>query len=129
MKNIICLLLLQSVSYLTLFADEKRPLPNVKHMIDTHIHLYNTSREGGVPWPPEDDKVLYKPHLPKEFEKVSKSTGLTGVIIVEASHLMKDNKWVLKLVENNDYFVGLVGNVNPYRKDFESKIKSMLFIP
>ena len=94
--HIFCLLLLQSVSFLTLFADEKRPLPNVKHMIDTHIHLYNTSREGGVPWPPEDDKVLYKPHLPKEFEKVSKSTGLTGVIVVEASHLMKDNKWVLK---------------------------------
>ena len=125
MKNIIYLLLLQSASYLTLFADEIRSLPNVKHMIDTHIHLYNTSREGGVPWPPEDDKVLYKPHLPKEFEKVSKSTGLTGVIVVEASHLMKDNKWVLKLVENNDYFVGLVGNVNPYRKDFESKIKSL----
>ncbi len=52
MKNIIYLLLLQSASYLTLFADEKRSLPNVKHMIDTHIHLYNTSREGGVPWPP-----------------------------------------------------------------------------
>ena len=70
-------------------AEEDQSLPKVKHMIDTHIHLYNTSREGGVPWPPEDDKVLHKPHLPKEFQTVSKSSGLTGAIIVEASHLLK----------------------------------------
>lgn len=103
-------------------AEEDQSLPKVKHMIDTHIHLYNTSREGGVPWPPKDDKVLHKPHLPKEFQTVSKPSGLTGAIIVEASHLFKDNKWALNLVEGNDYFVGLVGNVNPYRKDFESQI-------
>jgi hypothetical protein len=33
-------------------------LPKVKHMIDTHIHLYDTTREKGVPWPPQDDTVL-----------------------------------------------------------------------
>ena len=60
--------------------------------------------------------------MPKEFQTVSKPSGLTGAIIVEASHLFKDNKWALNLVEGNDYFVGLVGNVNPYRKDFNSQI-------
>ena len=106
-------------------ADENRSLPKVKHMIDTHIHLYDTSRDGGVPWPPEEDTVLYKPHLPKEFQNESKKSGLTGVIIVEASHLLKDNRWVLKLVNGNDFFVGLVGNVNPYRKDFVTQIESL----
>ena len=106
-------------------ADENRSLPKVKHMIDTHIHLYDTSRDGGVPWPPEEDAVLHKPHLPKEFQNESKKSGLTGVIIVEASHLLKDNKWVLKLVNGNDFFVGLVGNVNPYRKDFVTQIESL----
>ena len=38
-------------------------------MIDTHIHLYDTTRKEGVPWPPKEDKVLYKPHLPAEFKK------------------------------------------------------------
>ena len=56
-------------------ADENRSLPKVKHMIDTHIHLYDTSRDGGVPWPPEEDTVLYKPHLPKEFQNESKKSG------------------------------------------------------
>ena len=32
-------------------------------IIDTHIHLYDTTREEGLPWPPESDKVLYKPVL------------------------------------------------------------------
>ncbi|MGI9239796.1 MAG: amidohydrolase family protein, partial [Verrucomicrobiales bacterium] len=63
------------------FADDQRPLPEVEHMIDTHIHLYDTTRENGVPWPPADDKVLYKPHLPAEFKKVSQPAGLTGVVI------------------------------------------------
>ena len=32
-------------------AADERPLPKVKHMIDTHIHLYDTTREKGVPNP------------------------------------------------------------------------------
>ena len=40
----------------------------------------------------------------QKFQNESKKSGLTGVIIVEASHLLKDNKWVLKLVNGNDFF-------------------------
>ena len=100
-------------------------LPKVKHMIDTHIHLYDTSREKGVPWPPKDDKVLYKPHLPPEFKSVSQKAGVTGVVIVEASDWVDDNRWVLDLVKGNDYFVGLVGNVDPYRKDFGKELRKI----
>lgn len=106
------------------FADE-RPLPKVKHMIDTHIHLYDTTRPKGVPWPPKDDKVLYKPHLPEEFHKVSKPSGLTGVVIVEASDRPEDNRWVLDLVKGDDYFVGLVGNVDPYADDFAAQVAEL----
>ncbi|MEE2640424.1 MAG: amidohydrolase family protein [Planctomycetota bacterium] len=100
-------------------------LPKVKHMIDTHIHLFDTAREKGVPWPPKDDKVLYKPHLPKEFRQVSRKAGVTGVVIVEASDLVEDNQWVLDLVKGDDYFIGLVGNVDPYRKDFGKQLRKI----
>ena len=105
-------------------ADE-RSLPKVKHMIDTHIHLYDPTREDGIPWPPKDDSVLYRPHLPAEFKKVSKPTGLTGVIVVEASDRAVDNRWVLDLVKGDDYFIGLVGNVDPYAKDFAKQLKEL----
>ena len=124
MKILFSFLLLSTLTMNLATADE-RPLPKVKHMIDTHIHIYDTTREGGVPWPRETDKVLYKPHMPTEFKTVSKPSGLTGVIIVEASDRPLDNKWVLDLVKGDDYFVGLVGNINPYAEDFDEKLAEL----
>jgi predicted TIM-barrel fold metal-dependent hydrolase len=94
-------------------------------MIDTHIHLYDTTRESGVPWPPQDDTVLYKPHLPDEFKAVSKPVGLTGVIVVEASDRPEDNQWVLDLVKDDEFFVALVGNIDPYEPDFEERLANL----
>lgn len=36
-------------------------------LIDTHTHLYDPTRAQGVPWPPRDDKRLYRPVLPKDY--------------------------------------------------------------
>jgi len=105
-------------------ADEAH-LPKVKHMIDTHIHLYDPTREKGVPWPPENDEVLYKPHLPEEFKNVSQPAGLTGVVVVEASDRPEDNRWVLDRVAGDDFFVALVGNIDPYADDFEDRLQKL----
>lgn len=114
------------VFYLTLAVNaDDIGLPKVKHMIDTHIHLYDTTRESGVPWPPQDDTVLYKPHLPDEFKAVSKPVGLTGVIVVEASDRPEDNQWVLDLVKDDEFFVALVGNIDPYEPDFEERLANL----
>ncbi|MDB4459129.1 amidohydrolase [bacterium] len=121
-------LLTIAFSYLALtglLVAEERPLPKVKHMIDTHIHLYDPTRENGIQWPPADDKVLYKPHLPAEFHIVSEKTGLTGVVVVEASDRLEDNRWVLDLVAKDDYFVALVGNIDPYAKDFGKQLRKL----
>lgn len=114
-------------------ADDEKPqakigdvgFPRVKHMIDTHIHLYDPRRPEGIPWPRENDEVLYKPHLPAEFKKVSKESGLTGVVIVEASDRLKDNQWVLDLVKDDDYFVALVGNIDPTKEGFETQLQTL----
>ncbi|MGF1579043.1 MAG: amidohydrolase family protein [Gemmataceae bacterium] len=102
----------------------KKPI-KVKHIIDSHIHLYDPRRPKGIPWPPRNDKVLYKPHLPKDFKRVAKPAGVTGVIIAEASDRLEDNRWVLDLVKRDDFFVALVGNIDPYRKDFGKQLKQL----
>ena len=61
-------------------------------IIDTHIHLYDPTRAEGVPWPPESDKVLYKPVLTKDFDKVSDENGVNATVIVEASKWIPDNR-------------------------------------
>lgn len=97
----------------------------VQHVIDTHIHLYDSDRPEGIPWPPADDKVLYKPHLPAEYSKLAKAAGVTAVVIVEASERLTDNRWVLEQVDGDPFYIGLVGNVDPYRKDFAKEIRKL----
>jgi len=120
----LCLTMLLAITVDAAQKDQSG-FPKVKHMIDTHIHIYDTTRKDGVPWPPKSDTVLYKPHLPDEFKRVSKPTGLTGVVIVEASDRLEDNRWVLDLVRNDGYFVALVGNVDVYREDFNKELKRL----
>ncbi len=94
----------------------------VQHIIDTHIHLYDTTREQKVDWPPESDEILYRPHLPAEYSRLAKDAGVTGVVVVEASDRLEDNRWVLDLVKGDEFYMGLVGNVDVYREDFDQHV-------
>jgi L-fuconolactonase len=112
---------LLALSFAALSAAAENP-PPVKHLIDTHIHLYDTTRDVEMRWPPKDDKVLYKPHLPAEYSRLAKAAGVTGVVIVEASDHLEDNQWVLDQVSGDDFYIGLVGNIDVYREDFEQQV-------
>ena len=109
----ICLL---AVSFVGFFLDgcafNKSGVTGGVPVIDTHIHLYDTARKGGVPWPPTDDQVLYRPILPQHFDKVTKANGVTATVIVEASDQVEDNQWVLDITAHNPkHYVGMVGNL------------------
>ena len=101
-------------------------------ILDAHIHLFDTERPGGVPWPKPDDKALYMPALPQRYEAISAKHGIVGAIAVEASSLGSDNDWLLKGVEANPGMVGVIGNLYPtsptYDKDLERLRKNPLFL-
>jgi len=100
--------------------------PNELPIVDTHIHLYDTSREGGVPWPPESDTVLYRPILPPDFARVCEENDITATVIVEASNLLADNQWILDLVKNEpDRYIGLVGSLEVGTPDFAENLKKL----
>ena len=82
-------------------------------IIDTHIHLFDPTRNGGVPWPTKDDTLLYKPALPSRYEQVTRELGVVGAIVVEASPLESDNDWVLEQASGHSTIVGLVGDLIP----------------
>ena len=94
-----------------------------ERIIDTHIHLYDTEREEGVPWPYKDSGHLYKPHLPEDFNKVAQPLGVTDVVITEASHWVEDNQWILDLVAGDDFYVGIIGNLHPATEDFAKNLE------
>jgi L-fuconolactonase len=92
-------------------------------LIDTHTHFYDPGRPQGVPWPPRDDKLLYRPVLPKDYRALPVPRPLTGTVVVEASPWLEDNQWVLDLAAHDPFIVGFVGNLSVGTKQFAGHLK------
>jgi L-fuconolactonase len=93
-------------------------------IIDTHIHLYDTARKGGVPWPPATDKVLYRPVLTGDYDKVAEENNIAATVVVEASDLVEDNQWVLDLTKGNPKrYIAVVGNLPVGAEEFAGLVE------
>jgi L-fuconolactonase len=107
-------------------------LPATVPIIDTHIHLFDPRRPGGVPWPEKTDTALYKPALPDRYARLARPFGVVGAIEVEASPLLSDNDWVLHVVEDHPIIVGMIGDLIPgtpsYQKELERLLGNPLFL-
>ena len=91
-------------------------------IIDTHTHVYDPSRPQGVPWPPEDNALLYRTVLPAHYRALAEPYGITGTVVVEASKWLEDNAWVLDLAAEEPFIVGLVGHIEPGRREFAAEL-------
>lgn len=101
-------------------------------VLDTHIHLFDPSRPGGVPWPDKADTAVYKPSLPDRLVKESARFGVVGAIAIECSPLKSDNQWVLNVAADHSVIVGVVGDLVPgapgYLDDLERLRENPLFL-
>lgn len=93
-------------------------------VIDAHIHLFDTSRPGGVPWPEKSDEI-YRPALPDRYATIAKPFGVVGAIAVEASPLRSDNDWVLQLIAQHPILVGFVGDLVPGSPLFAQELERL----
>ena len=80
-------------------------------IVETHIHLYQVTRPGGVPYPPPENTTLYRDVLPAEYKQLARFNGIVTAGIVEASPLVEDNQWVLDLVRGDPFFTFFVGQL------------------
>jgi L-fuconolactonase len=125
----------------TAFAWASRPIASLSPapitpasipILDAHIHLFDTGRPGGVPWPEKSDAILYKPALPEQYAALAKPLGVVGAIAIEASPLASDNDWVLGIAEKNPIIVGMVGDLVPgspsYLHELERLHSNPLFL-
>ncbi|GAB3992902.1 amidohydrolase family protein [Spirosoma daeguense] len=92
-------------------------------IIDTHIHLFDTSRSQGVPWPTPKDKLLYRPALPERYRKLVSPLGIVGAVVVEASPWLEDNQWVLDVADKDNIIVGIIGNLEPGKPEFSRQLE------
>ena len=92
-------------------------------IIDTHIHVFDTTRPQGIPWPTPKDGILYQPALPDRYRKLAEPLGIVGAIVVEASPWPNDNQWVLDVAVKDKIIVGTVGNLEPGTTDFRQQLE------
>jgi L-fuconolactonase len=93
---------------------QSAPIP----IIDTHIHLFDTTRPQGVPYPDKNNATLYQPALPERYRKIAQPLGVVGAIEVEASPWIEDNLWVLDVAAKDNIIVGTIGNLEPGKPEF-----------
>lgn len=91
--------------------------------IDTHIHLFDPGRPGGIPWPPPDDPIRSKPTYPDRFRSVAGPHGVEAAIVVECSPRIEDNQWVLDVSANDPSVVGLVGFLDAGQPGFGAHLE------
>jgi predicted TIM-barrel fold metal-dependent hydrolase len=99
-----------------------KPLPKI---VDTHIHIYQVTRPGGVPWPRPAAKQLYRDVSPAEYEALARPLGVVGVGVVEASDRFEDNLDVLRRTKGNRLFRFLVANLEIGAPDFEKQLAQL----
>ena len=98
------------------------PIP----IIDTHIHLFDTSRPQGVPWPNKNNpahKVMYMPSLPSRYRPIAEPLGIVGAIEIECSSWLEDNQWVLDVARDDAIMVGTVGHLTPGTPEFRPNLE------
>jgi L-fuconolactonase len=92
-------------------------------IIDAHIHLFDPTRSGGVPWPDQTDTVLYRPALPPRYKSLAMPLGVVGAIAVECSPWVEDNDWLLRVAATDTIIVGVIGNLDPATPGFSQQLE------
>jgi predicted TIM-barrel fold metal-dependent hydrolase len=106
-----------------LAAQQRRPI------IETHIHVYQVTRPGGVPWPKPGNQVLYRDVLPAEYRTLARKQGVIAAGIMEASPLFEDNLKVAALIEGDPFFTFYVAQLEIGSPDFARQLAQLVKSP
>lgn len=90
---------------------ERGAAPHRRPIVDTHIHFWQVTRPGGVPWPTPAEGPIYRDVLPPEYKAVARPNGVVAAVVVEASGIVEDNQWILNLIRHDRFFPSFVGNL------------------
>jgi predicted TIM-barrel fold metal-dependent hydrolase len=101
---------------------ERNALPGRRPIVESHIHFWQVTRDGGVPWPTPEQGPIYRDVLPPEYNAIARANGIVTAGIVEASGIVEDNQWILDLVKGNRFYSFFVGNLEIGAPTFASDL-------
>ncbi|MBW4028740.1 MAG: amidohydrolase family protein [Acidobacteria bacterium] len=117
---------LAASAYASLAVDPASTVASTQQspIIDTHIHLFDPGRPGGIPWPEPGDSI-YKQTLPERYATIAEPLGVVGAIAIEASPWPRDNDWLLQVAADNSLIVGVVGDLVPGASDYAKQLERL----
>ncbi|MDR3702018.1 MAG: amidohydrolase family protein [Candidatus Sulfopaludibacter sp.] len=99
-------------------------------IVDCHIHLFDQTRPQGAPYSAGPRNT--EPALPARYRKLASPLGIVGALEVEASPWIEDNLWVLEVEQSDPLMVGMIGNLQPEKPEFQEYLerycKNKLFL-
>lgn len=101
---------------------ERNAPPGKRPIVETHIHFWQVTRSGGVPWPTAAEGPIFRDVLPPEYSAFARSQGVVAAGIVEASGIVQDNQWVLDLIKNDPFYAFFVGNIEVGAPNFSTDL-------
>jgi L-fuconolactonase len=85
----------------------KRPV------VDTHIHFWQKTRPGGIPWPTDaEGPIIFRDVLPPEYSALVKPMGVVKTVVIEASPIIEDNQVILDMTKSDPLYFAFVGNID-----------------
>ena len=90
---------------------ERSAPPGKRPIVESHIHFWQVTRPGGVPWPTPAEGPIFRDVLPDEYKAIARPNGIVTAGIVEASGIVEDNQWILDLVRHDRFYSFFVGNL------------------
>src|SRR4030095_9419557 len=80
-------------------------------IVETHIHFWQVTRPGGVPWPTPAEGPIYRDVLPGDYTSLARANGRVTARVREGSGIVEDNQWILDRIRHDNFFSFFVGNL------------------
>jgi L-fuconolactonase len=92
-------------------------------IIDSHIHLFDPNRPQGTPAVIPGSSTAQTGSFPAPYRQWAEPLGVVGAVHIEASNWVEDNLWALETARANEFMLGVVGNINPEKPDFDELLE------
>jgi L-fucono-1,5-lactonase len=89
-------------------------------IIDSHIHLFDPNRPQGTPAVIPGSPTTRTGSFPAAYRRWAEPLGVVGAIHIEASNWVEDNLWALEIANANDIMLGVIGNLDPGKAEFDA---------
>ncbi len=99
-------------------------------IIDSHQHFWKLDLPFDYGWLQEPQHApICRDYLPSDLAPLISAAGVSRSIFVQTQHNLEENRWALKLADQNSFLLGVVGWVDLASEQCEEQLSEFLLNP